>query len=374
METIKDLNLLIISYYFPPYDKVGGRRWAKHCKYLKKAGMKFHVLAGDFSDKSPWDKDIVTYHQQITRVKPQPIFIPFHLKLLPENIFQKIRWKLSLIIWQALKKMLKGNYFDPSRKSSNRFFRSAAEIISQEKISTVLLSCGPFSYSGIIPHLKKRFPGVKFVLDFRDYWEDVFKGLTGEQIENEKKLMSAVIKSCDLIIAVNSEMVNFYARNTGKETFILPHCYDPEDIIPDRSEQKKDQEIKLIYGGAFYAEIESNLSLIRKLLTRLSQSHEVKSEFYVSTAGYDEQLSHPAIQRKGFLDTHSYFNKVINSDYVILLLPPNRVNAMSSKFFELVALKKPILYFGGDGQFSDYILKNALGFHITEENLQNNAE
>jgi type III secretion system FlhB-like substrate exporter len=42
---------------------------------------------------------------------------------------------------------------------------------------------------------------------------------------------------------------------------------------------------------------------------------------------------------------------------------------MSSKFFELVALRKPILYFGEKGEVSDYIVKHRLGYHINLENI-----
>jgi hypothetical protein len=60
---------------------------------------------------------------------------------------------------------------------------------------------------------------------------------------------------------------------------------------------------------------------------------------------------------------------VRQANYAILILPPNRVNAMSSKFFELLALRKPVLYFGGKGAVSEFLTAHKLGFHITVENL-----
>ena len=43
---------------------------------------------------------------------------------------------------------------------------------------------------------------------------------------------------------------------------------------------------------------------------------------------------------------------------------------MSSKFFELIAFRKPILYFGDKGSVSDFIINNKLGFHITSNNIE----
>jgi hypothetical protein len=125
----------------------------------------------------------------------------------------------------------------------------------------------------------------------------------------------------------------------------------------------------MIYGGAFYKEIDSSIDLIKKCVDQLAHHTKVEVEFYVSVKGYEKELEHPFIKRFGFIDSEKYFTKVQESNYVILILPPNRVNAMSSKFFELVALRKPILYFGGEGDVSNYLISNRLGYHVTKANI-----
>src|SRR5476651_2626409 len=89
-------KLLVISYYFPPFKRVGGRRWAKHVKYLNRLGFNTFVLAGEFlNSTSPWDNDIVEYADKITRV-PITIYYPYFKRILPKNIAQKIVWKLNM--------------------------------------------------------------------------------------------------------------------------------------------------------------------------------------------------------------------------------------------------------------------------------------
>jgi hypothetical protein len=371
----KLLNILIISFYFPPYDKVGGRRWAKHYKYLRRSGIAAFVLTGHFKGTSPWDKDIEPWQDHIVRIPHEVKERPYHLRTLPRNILEKIRWKLSLLSWEKKKKNLEGNYNDLSRGSETLYLNKAAEIIRSKQINTVILSVGPFSYASILPELKKQFPHVKFVLDFRDYWEDSFAGLNSRQVSFEKKLQEKGLASVDLVLSPNEEMQAYYAQQMKQNSWCLPHCYDEDDIrIDEIAKDQTSSQLSLIYGGAFYGGIEESIENIKKLIDQLSETKKIKAGFYVSIKGFEAELSHPAITRHGFMDSHAYFKKVREADYAILILPPNRVNAMSSKFYELLALRQPILYFGGKGAVSEFLIQHRLGFHITAENITEQAK
>lgn len=371
----KSLKILVISFYFPPYNKVGGRRWAKHCKYLVKNSIETFVLSGTYTDTSPWDKDIETFRNKIYRIDNTVIKKPFYQTKLPQNFFEKIKWKLSYYIWEISKKKLTGNYNDPSVNNESKYFIKAKEIIENNKINTVLLSVGPFNYSSVLPQLKEQFPDVRYIIDYRDYWEDSLSGLSIEQVESEKKMQQDVVAAVDLVLSPNEEMQYYYKTKFNKMSFCLPHCYDDEDIKMDvKKTNNTSGKIMLIYGGAFYAEISENIFLIKELINKLTAIKKVEAEFYVSIKGYEKELEHPTIKRFDFMESEKYFEKVKDADYAILILPPNRVNAMSSKFYELVALRKPILYFGGIGEVSEFLIKHNLGFHITNENISQQVE
>jgi hypothetical protein len=358
------LNILIISYYFPPYNKVGARRWAKYGKYLKKEGINFHVLAAEFKGFSPWNKDIVSFGDNTTRIKVEKRFDPYHLKKLPNNIFQKIYWKISLILWENRKRNLQGNYMDISHGNENSFYVHAKEMMTKKKINTVVLSVGPFSYSSILPKLKNEFSSIKVVIDYRDYWEDEFSGLNDHQIDFERRKQLEVLRAVDLVLIPNQEMADHYKIEKNKSSYILPHAFDVDDMHVNKYQNIEGRSFKLIYGGAFYEGLEESIKLIKECLEELNKEKETEAEFYVSLKGYESELTHPLIKRYNFIASNEYFSKVGEASFAILILPANRVNAMSSKFFELLALRKPILYFGGEGEVSEFLLKNNLGFHI----------
>lgn len=367
-----NFKLLVLSFYFPPSKEVGGRRWAKHVKSLFKFGVETYVLAGDFfNSKSSWDKDIVSYKDRITRVKLTKSELPFFLTRLPQGFFEKIKWKVSLYLWRIRVLFFKGNFNDCSRDSINDFYLKACEIIKEKNITIIIVSVGPFSYSKIIVKIKKKFPDIKIIIDYRDYWEDSLSGLNIFQSRFEIKLQNNVLKNTNAILVPNDEMVSFYKTKLfQKNVYMLPHCYDEDEIgtyIEEFIFPKK--SLKILYGGAFYKNIIENIQLIKTFIDDINKDIPTIAEFYVTIKGYEKEIEHPLINRYSAIDASDYFNIVKNVDFVIIILAPDRVNAQTTKFFELVALRKPILYFGGKGKVSSFIEENELGFHITTDNL-----
>jgi hypothetical protein len=307
----KTLNILVISYYFPPFQRVGGRRWAKHCKYLNRMGANMQVLSGDFiNSTSPWDHDVKEYENLIARVQLHKSNVPYFKTTHPKHFLNKLKWKLSFWLWNIKKKYLKGNYNDASAPVAAEFYKAARKIITTKSINTVLLSVGPFRYSEALISLKNEFPHLKYIIDYRDYWEDGLNQLTQKQINYEKELQLKVVESCDLIIAPNMEMKSHYALKFNRNTYCLPHCFDDEDIKSKQIDLSDSTNIKLIYGGAFYSDIGDSIELIKKMVDALAQKNKVEVEFYVSIKGYEKELAHPLIKRFDFIDKIKlcYFN------------------------------------------------------------------
>lgn len=363
------MKILVVLYYFPPYNKVGARRWAKHAKYFYKHNTDFEIICAAFNETiSPWHKEEKLLKPFTLKLPQKKRNVPLHLKRLPTNIIDKLFWKLSYWKYKYTTMKKVGNYNDPTIVLYNDYLEKCRLKLKGNQFTHLLISGGPFYYSKLIPELKKEFPEIKYCLDYRDYWEDSVIGLTKLQESYELQLQQNVLNNTDLVLSPNLEMQLYYKEKFKKKSYCLPHCYDTDDI-KIKSSRKSSNEIKLIYGGAFYNNIDENLVLIKEFINQVSTHKIISADFYVSIKGYEESLKHHLIKRFDFIVSSEYFNKVQQADYVILILPPNRVNAMSSKFFELVALRKPIVYFGGAGDVSEYLIKHRLGYHVTIENL-----
>lgn len=368
-------NLLVISYYFPPYKRVGGRRWAKHTKYLTRLGKTTYVLTGEFPDsKSSWDEDIVEYEDKITRIPLIPVYKPYFQKSLPKHIVDKLRWKWSYHRWQFRKKKLKGNYTDISFPNKENFYEKAKQLIKEKNIDTVILSVGPFDYSAIIPPLRQEYPAVKFVIDYRDKREDSYEGLTTEQIRYEVAQEKAVLNAVDLVLTVNDDVSDTIRKIRPQAKIItLPHCVDKDFFDLSRltpASVSNNAEDRFIYGGELYNGMEREVETFTRFfnLYRKQTGKNHEAFFYVPYPAYNRILEEGGVQVSGFLKKEDYIAELLKSRFVLLFRPSWSAEAFSSKFFEILCLRKPVLYFGKEGSVSEFLIRNKLGFHIREEN------
>ncbi|MES2131539.1 MAG: hypothetical protein V4506_04260 [Bacteroidota bacterium] len=376
-------KLLLISFYFPPFNMVASRRWAKHLKYMQKDGVDFHVLTRHFEYKnSPWDKDIESFENKIIRLNYEPKH-PYFKTRLPASMVQKILWKLSYLKWKYIKKRENTFIGDDTIGSESLFLEKAIEIIAEKKISNVILTVGPFRFSAILPELKSRFPDVKFSLDYRDYWHDSKEHLPEDFFENEMRLQDKVLKSVDYITVVNEEMKEHFFKKVGsdKSILVLPHCFDPEDL--DKFEKKKEQktinpsQIKFIYGGALYSDMDNYIKLYVHFIQALYASGKIThTSFYVPYKAYEKEFSDvkDKVEFLDYVPSDSFFEILEQNDFVLYFRPDWSPNAFSSKFFELVALRKPILYFGPKSDVSEFIKVNNLGLHFDESSFNDSMK
>lgn len=377
MEQNSKDKLLIITYFFPPYKNVGARRWAKHAKYLKYKGIDFEILAGDFEGmSSPWEHDIQSYKEFIHRI-PIDFSMPYFKRTLPKNIYEKIKWKISYYKHQRNIKKDKYQFVDASKKYTQNFYEKTKILIQQKNISKVVLSVGPFHYSSIIIDLKKQFPEVDFYLDFRDPWLETVKNLNKNQQQNIINLKNNVIKNLKGIITVNENFKAYYQKKYNiKNVMALKHAFDPEDL-PQENNSMVDIEksVKLLYGGSLYGNIDDVFSNLENLMEACNDKGDVKAVIYSLNAKAKQKIQSKFIEvHTNLLPAKEYLMEAMKSDYLILIRPPNRLNAKSSKYFELLGLRKPILYFGGKGEVIKHIQENNLGVHVKEDNISEIAK
>ncbi|MES2133083.1 MAG: hypothetical protein V4506_12080 [Bacteroidota bacterium] len=374
-------NILIICFSFPPFPGIGGRRWAKFAKYLSKNGHKVYTLAAkNESDvESEWTKDVTNAISYTI-----PLGFSKVLSFTPTTFFKKGIYKL---LWKISPFIIKGNTHDKIFFIKKNLLSSAENIINKHQINTVIVSIPPYKMAYYLLPLKQLFPNVKLIVDYRDPWTDNksyhgFSNITATRLKEEEKYELAVLNTYDIVLDVNNnslEILKQKIKNKNKFHH-LPNGFDPDDYsINEQQTLAKDDKIRFIYSGSFYPNL---IYLLKPLLACLNQIKKQDPDLYsrleFNFYGNMDHLAKEYIHAHGSEIVKCYGNishkniiQAINaSDYCMLFSALDHGSAFNTKFYEYVFLRKPIVYFGPEGNLSDYLQKQRIGITLTPEMLE----
>jgi glycosyltransferase involved in cell wall biosynthesis len=369
-------NILIISHTFPPKAGIGGRRWAKFSKYLQRFGRNVYVLTcfNKYPEVSEWKTDV-----EGIRTEYLPALFPTVVDRPKGSIVKKIQYKLWLAI---LKFCVSGNYFDRTIFWKYLIQSKISEYIRTKDVDCVIVTAGPFKISYYVTQLKKSFPEVKFIVDFRDFWTEdseitSFTALSKRRIETEKKWEKATAINADVIISVADKMTRYFASLTTKNNCVtIPNGYDPEDFvgITNVSTGKTDNKIRLVFTGTLYIKLEYILEPFFKALAQVKASNtdlynrveinfvgNFPSEYKKLLLKYDVNDS---VKIESKLSLREVYQRITAADYCLLFLNNVYNFALSTKFCEYISQRKKIIVVANDGYTADFVIKNDIGYWI----------
>lgn len=380
-------RVLIISYTFPPAPGIGGRRWAKFAKYLKRRGHIVKIIAA-----SPKGKELSEWAADGNELRNDVYFIdssyPESLGISPQSLKEKLRYRLSLL-YARLKNP--GNYYDKSNYWESQLLKECRKLIRWYKISTLICTVGPFRSSSFLLRLKHEFPQLKFIVDYRDPWTNNktsfgFTTISPKRLRYEQALEERTIKEYDHITAVSSEMGEHFKKMLTPKEFsekftALPNGFDGDDFKPKNGQNKmtENHQLKIGFTGTFY---NTSIHVFEKLVetVRLVEEKYPDKKGYVKFvfAGhipaaiktYFDKQPHvfSFVGKKSLKETYSLLSDM---DLCCLFLTDDMNYSFSTKFYEYLAMGKKIISFskqqGSNGKF---IEENELGISVDFENME----
>jgi glycosyltransferase involved in cell wall biosynthesis len=380
-------NILIISFFFPPYKRVGGRRWVKFAKYLVREKHNVKVLCAQLSssDNSPWDNDFSAHQKNVTRISVKHVVPFFRKNMAPTTITGKIHYRLSFFRYKQKLKRIKGDFNDLSIGYEKQFVEKASELIYSGKVNNIIISGGPFRYIRSVITLKSKYPEANFIIDLRDFWADNLTSLDKERRDFEYQLEKETLLQADKIITpaerIKNHLLEKYPELKNK-MLVIPHAFDREDFPLNEIPEINSEELRIIYAGSLYEGLAPEIKTFIQLLNYFKQKGiKAKADIYAFQTDYFNLF-----EDANLLDIVSYHTpieskelfKKIKSEYdaVVIFLSGRAMTQhfKSSKYYELAYLKKPIIYVGPKGDVSDYTEKMKLGFFADPNNIERVAE
>lgn len=367
-------QILIVNYGFPPNPGIGGRRWALFAQELSKKGYKIHVLLKKHNglEKSLYsnilnDKNITLHNL--------PTFYPNVLNTSPKSLWKKTLYRFWNLV---LSTYSKGTQYDKAIFLKRQIQRKALKIIKENKIENVIVSGAPFRLCFYFAEIKNKIPNL--IIDFRDPWTwgigYGYKTLRKKKIDFEKHMESVVLDRSDVIFCpveiMKSELSSLYPNYKSKIK-ILPHGFDKNNIQQHNGNRfKKTETTKLIFIGSLYNGIEQQFKEIAKLLSKknanytldiFSNSERYKSVFLINENSISKVNYHEPIPPK------ELFKEIGNYDFCLIIHPMYGKDNISTKFYELIYSKTPIIYIGEPGDTKSFILNHKLGMCISPDNI-----
>ena len=354
-------KVLILSYYWPPSGGAGVQRWVKLTKYLSSLDVECHVLTVDprYASYTSFDTSLQDDIAPEVKVHTTKSFDPltWYGRLvgrdkIPAGGFSNVNTKSWKFKWMA---RIRSHLFIPDpRVGWNRYaFKKAKEIIEREGIQTVLTTSPPHSTQLIGLSLKRWKPTLKWIVDLRDPWTDIYYyDLLGHSKWSHKKnlaLEKAVLEECDQLVTVGKGMKQLMESKgiIGSKVNVIYNGFDHEDFINLTKHSSK--TISIVYTGTMAASYKPQM--LFEVLAKLKSDHDFELVFIGQVDELVINDSNKYDLPIKFIATipHKEVNQEqVNADLLLLIIPhtSNEREIITGKLFEYLATDNPILCIG----------------------------
>ncbi len=363
-------KVLIVSHTFPPASGVGGRRWAKYSKYLNKNKFTPYILTtkSNFND-SLWKEDI----KDVKYIFNYRNLFPKIISKTQLNFFDKIIYKAAIVF---LKIFTKGNYFDRVIFDKKEIISKIEYLLKKKGIKNLIVSGAPFNLLYYAALCKQKNPNINFVADLRDPWTwGQNYGITlisNRRKQFEKFKESLVVSSADTIFVATGVMYEYLIKtypNSANKMKVLPHGFDSESIIPRNTPiELNHNKIRIAYLGELYDGIGNYFNAIAKSIE--GENSPFFIDFFSKTERYKEVFNQKLLVGKkvnyySLIQSNELFNKIREYDFILIVHPEYAKDYISTKFYEILYSKIPIIYISQSGITSQFLQDTQSGIFLS---------
>lgn len=389
-----DKKILIITYYWPPAGGPGVQRWLKFVKYLPDFGWNPTVFIPENPSYPIVDDSLSEEVSREVEIIKTKIWEPYQIaeffgkdnkkfKAGQFDVGKNQSWKSKLSIW------VRGNFFIPDARVFwvNPSVKFLKKYLKENKFDALVTTGPPHSMHLIGLALKKEFPHLKWIADFRDPWTEIsyYKHLKLTKFADSKhrRLETNVLKKADITLATSySDAENFKAK--GANAFCITNGFDEVQVkvkVEEKIEEKVRGKIEhpkftLSYIGVL-EQLRNPEVLWNVLNELLTEVRSFKKDLELKFVGrIDDKILEnlensslkDSILNLGYL-SHSEANaEMLNSDLLLITNFPQETSEgiIPGKIFEYLATGNQIISFGPKNSDVKKILSETkAGQHFT---------
>ncbi len=388
-------KVLIIAYYFPPSGGSGVQRTLKFVKYLRDFGWEPVVLTAQNADYPAYDEELLAEIPRGVKVYKSKIIEPYRLyrkftgraqnesaDIATLTKDSKTKQKLS----ERISEFIRSALFVPDARMLWYFFAVSLgkKIIKQEHIQAIYSSAPPYTTHLIARKLALK-SGLPWIADFRDSWigwlsTPQWRPWLSRAIE--KRMERNVLRDADKILTVSNGVKNhLLSRHNHLDDNrweFLPNGFDADDF-KDITPVQKDSRITITYTGSLYGNRNPEY-LLQALEDIHMSSPQALDNLLFRFVG---RVGDPILQRINMSPVNHLFETIpyvthntslsylLATDYSLLIIDdaPGNEGILTGKIFEYIGAKKPIFALAPEGDATELIKSQNLGYIAHPKNV-----
>lgn len=385
-------RVLLISYLFPPMGGIGVQRALSIARYLPDMGFELHVLRAPNAAGPVMDPDLTKVVPPVVQVHgaftPE---VPFALrqkawqwlnrgksKPAAKAVAAPVAEKRPPLVSQVIRKVLAP---EPEILWVPFAVRAAKRIVKHHKIDAVIITAPPFSAFVVGNKLKRIFPNLKVIADFRDEWLEFY--LNNNSFQNNPyarkravEIERETIERADAVISVTdmslSTIRKRYPKQPDAKFHRIANGYDPAAFIGFKARDNKGDKLIITHMGTAY--LNSSPRYYAAALNGLPEDvrNNIVTRFVGRVEDAEKQFLSEVkseIQLLGFMPQNKALGYLEDTDYLLLTMTDKI--SMPGKAYEYLATGKPILAIAAaDSEVGNFIRQTGAGYCADPENVE----
>jgi len=367
-------SILIVTHSFPPLNKIGSLRVFSFAKYLSQMGNRVTVLT---TKKYSFDGDLDLLLNEegvdLIEIPYLPSFFSVAKNKNKAGAFSSGLVSQAKRVLRVIRQNLIGNLWDIRDGWVKKSLSTAVKVVEERKIDIVISSYGPPAPHALASKLKKKYPSLFWVADYRDLWSQnnvEVPRFPFSLIQSLKE--QRIISGANLITTVSEQLSSSLMSKFKKPTLVIENGFLPEDEVGTVPGAGK--KITLTYTGQIYKKNRDPSPLFQAMAELFKEKVLSPIDIQVNFFGYNvHELSdqvrsaelgksislNPQIDRETAL-------KAQRESTALLFLEagsPEARGVVTGKLFEYLVSGKPILALGitDESAAAKIILKTKTG-------------
>jgi len=353
-------------------------------KYLPDFGWKPAVFIPENPSYPLTDETLCSEVPADLEVIKSPIWEPYQLAELfgkqnkkfkagQFDVGKKQSWKSKISIW------IRGNFFIPDARVFwvRPSVKKLKKYLAEHPVEVLVTTGPPHSMHLIGLQLKKDFPDLRWVADFRDPWTEIsyYKHLklTAAADRKHRRLEKQVFQKADLTLATSySDAENF--RNLGANAYCITNGFDGSPY--KKGKEAHSEKFTICYAGVL--EQLRNPGILWSALQQLADHNlGFKEDLKIVFAGRaDEHILHDlknsslsdSVETPGYLPHQQANDQMRKADLLLLtnFPQPTSRGIIPGKLFEYLASGTEIISFGpAESDVARILLETKAGRHFS---------